>query len=258
MAEKKRAIHAGHRGRVKEEFLVRGVEGWPDHRVLELLLFYAIPRYDVNPLAHELIDRFGSLDRVLDALPEELMKVKVKVKARVRGKEQERELKVTEHAATLLKLIPAVTGRYLEDRTGPGTVIHTAEEAGHALMPYFYGSRNEMVYVLCLDAKEKQVGIRKISEGNNTNSDVTIRRVAEECMALQASACYLAHNHVSGIALPSPEDMNATAVIREALRPLGVEVLDHLVFVDGDFVSDKETRRAGRAGGFRLLCVSQN
>lgn len=238
----KKAIHTGHRGRVKEEFLARGIEGWPDHRVLELLLFYAIPRGDVNPLAHELIDRFGSLDRVLDALPEELMKVKG----------------MGEHAVTLLKLVPAVTGRYLKERVGPGQLIHTVEEAGSALLPYFYGSRNEMVYILCLDAKEKLVGIRKISEGNNTNSDVTIRRVAEECIALQASACYLAHNHVSGIALPSPEDMNATAVIREALRPLGVEVLDHLVFVDGDFVSGEETRRSGRPGGFRLLRVSQN
>ena len=241
MAEKKRAIHAGHRGRVREEFLARGIEGWPDHRVLELLLFYALPRGDVNPLAHELIDRFGSLDRVLDALPEELMKVKG----------------MGEHSAALLKLIPAVIGRYLEGRAGPGTVIHTAEEAGHALAPCFYGARNEMVYVLCLDAKEKLVGVRKISEGNNSNSDVTIRRVAEECMALQASFCYLAHNHVSGLALPSPEDMNATAVVREALRPLGVEVLDHLVFVDGDFVSGEETRRSGKSGGFRLLRVGQ-
>ena len=76
MAEKKKAIHTGHRGRVKEEFLTRGVEGWPDHRIVELLLFYAIPQGDVNPLAHELVDRFGSLEGVLDALPEELMKVK--------------------------------------------------------------------------------------------------------------------------------------------------------------------------------------
>ena len=115
-----------------------------------------------------------------------------------------------------------------------------------------------MFYILGLDGKEKLVGVRKISEGNNTNSDVTIRRAAEECLALQAASCYLAHNHVSGIALPSPEDMNATAVIRQTLRPLGVEVLDHLVFVDGEFVSGEETKRSGKPGGFRLLRVSQN
>lgn len=240
MAEKKKAIHTGHRGRVKEEFLTRGVEGWPDHRIVELLLFYAIPQGDVNPLAHELVDRFGSLEGVLDALPEELMKVKG----------------MGEHSVTLLKLIPAVTGRYLEGRTGPGTIIHTAAEAGHVLAPYFYGVRNEMVYILCLDAKEKLLGAKKISEGNNTNSDVTIRRVAEECLALRASFCYLAHNHVSDIALPSPADMNTTSVIRAALEPLGVHLVDHLVFSDGDLVSIQETATSGR-GGFRMIYPGQ-
>ena len=240
MPEKKRAIHTGHRGRVKEEFLTRGIEGWPDHRVLELVLFYAIPQGDVNPLAHELIDRFGSLDRVLDALPEELMKVKG----------------MGEHSATMLKLFPAVLGRYVEGRTGPGEIVHTVEEAGHVLAPCLYGARNEMAYVLCLDAKEKVLGVRKISEGNNSSSDVTIRRVAEECMALQATFCYLAHNHVSGVALPSPEDMNTTNVIRAALEPLGVRLVDHLIFVDGDLVSIRESQAAGR-GSFRMVYPGQ-
>ena len=236
----KKPIHTGHRGRVKEEFLTRGLAGWPDHRVLELILFYAIPQGDVNPLAHELIDRFGSLDRVLDALPEELMKVKG----------------MGEHSATMLKLFPAVLGRYVEGRTGPGEIVHTVEEAGHVLAPRLYGARNEMAYVLCLDAKEKVLGVRKISEGNNSSSDVTIRRVAEECMALQATFCYLAHNHVSGVALPSPEDMNTTNVIRAALEPLGVRLVDHLIFVDGDLVSIRESQTAG-AGGFRMIYPGQ-
>ena len=234
-------IHTGHRKRVKTEFQVRGVAGWPDHRILELLLFYAIPQGDVNPLAHELVDRFGSLDRVLDALPEELMKVKG----------------MGEHSITLLKLIPAVMGRYLEERTGPGQIIHTVEEAGNVLAPYFYGSRNEMVYVLCLDAKERLLGAKKLSEGNLSNSDVTIRRAAEECMALQASFCYLAHNHVSGIALPSPEDVNTTDVVRAALAPLGVRLVDHLVFVDGDMVSKRQSQQVGWGRGFRMIYPGQ-
>ena len=242
MAEKKASIHTGHRARVKQEFLARGIEGWPDHRVLELILFYAIPQGDVNPMAHELIDRFGSLDGVLDALPEELMKVKG----------------MGEHSATMLKLFPAVLGRYMEGRTGPGCIIHTTQEAGHVLAPYLYGARNEMAYILCLDAKEKVLGVRKISEGNHNSSDVTIRRVAEECMALRASFCYLAHNHVSGIALPSPEDVNTTNVIRSALAPLGVRLVDHLVFVDGDCVSSQESRQSRRTGGgFRMVYPGQ-
>ena len=232
-----KAVHTGHRGRMKEEFLVRGIEGWPDHRVLELILFYAIPQGDVNPLAHELIDRFGSLAGVLDALPEELRKVKG----------------MGEHSSTMLRLFPAVLGRYLEGRTEPGELVQTTQEAGHVLAPYLYGARNEMVYVLCLDGKEKVLGVRRISEGNNSSSDVTIRRVAEECMALRASFCYLAHNHVSGLALPSPEDMNTTSVVRAALEPLGVYLVDHLVFVDGDLVSVRETAAGGHPGGYRMI-----
>ena len=241
MAEKKKVIHTGHRGRVKEEFRARGIEGWTDHRVLELILFYAIPQGDVNPLAHELIDRFGSLAGVLDALPEELMKVKG----------------MGEHSATMLKLFPAVLGRYVEGRTGVGQIIHTVAEAGHVLAPYLYGAQNEMTYILCLDAKEKLLGVRRLSEGNIRNSDVTIRRAAEECLALRASFCYLAHNHVSGLALPSPEDMNTTNVIRGALEPLGVHLVDHLVFVEGELVSVQETVATGKPGGFRLVYPGQ-
>ena len=156
------ASHIGHRGRVKTEFLTRGLEGWPDHRVLELLLFYAIPQGDVNPLAHELIDRFGSLAKVLDASPDELSKV----------------TGLGEHSVALIKMIPAVSGRYVAQRSGPGELVHTANDAAKLLSPYFYGAANEMVYVLCLDAKGKLLGIRKVSEGNILNSDVNIRRVA--------------------------------------------------------------------------------
>ena len=240
MAEKKRPVHTGHRQRVRQEFLTRGIEGWPDHRILELILFFAIPQGDMNPLAHELVDRFGSLSGALDALPEELTKTPG----------------VGEYTATLLKLFPAVLGRYMAERTAPGQIIHTTAEAGHVLAPYLYGARNETVYILCLDAKEKALGVRRLSEGNIGNSDVTIRRAAEECLALRASFCYLAHNHVSGIALPSPADLSTTDVVRAALAPLGVRLVDHLVFVDGDLVSVWETA-ADRRGGYRMVYPGQ-
>ena len=96
MADKPKHRHTGHRERMKAEFLARGLEGWPDHRVLELLLFYTIPQGDVNDLAHELVERFGSLAGVLDASVEELKKVKG----------------VGDHTAVFLRMLPAVLGRY--------------------------------------------------------------------------------------------------------------------------------------------------
>lgn len=231
------SIHSGHRSRVKTEFLARGVEGWPDHRVLELLLFYAIPRGDVNVLAHELIDRFGSLAGVLDASPEEL--------AKVPG--------VGEHTAVLLRLISAVGGRYQEQRGSLTGIVSGPEEASALLSPYFYGARNEMVYVLCLDSKGKALGIRKVSEGSIHASDINIRRIAEEAMGLRAAKLYLAHNHVSNLAFPSAADWQSTDIIRTALAGVGLELVDHIIFVDGDAVSLNQSEQGGKRPVYQLF-----
>ena len=223
-----RSIHAGHRLRVKQEFLTHGLGSWPEHRVLELLLFYALPQGDVNGLAHELIDRFGSLSGVLDASPDELCKVKG----------------VSEHTAALLRLIPALAGRYLGSRTQVRPVVHDARDAYEILSSCFFGARNEMSYVLCLDGKNQYLGVRKLSEGCIDSTSVNIRRIAEEAMALRAAKIYLAHNHISNIALPSQADVSSTMVIRTALAGVGVELVDHLIFVDGDMVSLRESARA--------------
>ena len=144
------ASHTGHRQRMKAEFLARGIEGWPDHRVLELLLFYSIPQGDVNGLAHDLIEQFGSLSGVLDASVEELRKVKG----------------VGEHTAVLLRMLPALLGRYQASRTRLSDIINSADDAYPWLEPYFFGARNEMVYVLCLDGKRQVLGVRKVAEGS--------------------------------------------------------------------------------------------
>lgn len=132
------ASHTGHRQRMKAEFLARGIEGWPDHRVLELLLFYSIPQGDVNGLAHDLIEQFGSLSGVLDASVEELRKVKG----------------VGEHTAVLLRMLPALLGRYQASRTRLSDIINSADDAYPWLEPYFFGARNEMVYVRSVPGRQ--------------------------------------------------------------------------------------------------------
>ena len=225
MADKPKHRHTGHRERMKAEFLARGLEGWPDHRVLELLLFYTIPQGDVNDLAHELVERFGSLAGVLDASVEELKKVKG----------------VGDHTAVFLRMLPAVLGRYQGARTRLSAIINSPEEAYAWLEPYFFGARNEMVYVLCLDGKRQVLGVRKVAEGSIELAEVNTRRIAEEAIGLRAAQIYVAHNHVSNLAIPSQADWLTTDTLRGALRPIGIELIDHLVFVDGDMVSLKDS-----------------
>lgn len=225
MPDKPKHRHTGHRERMKAEFLARGLEGWPDHRVLELLLFYTIPQGDVNDLAHELVERFGSLAGVLDASVEELKKVKG----------------VGDHTAVFLRMLPTVLGRYQGARTRLSAIINSPEEAYAWLEPYFFGARNEMVYVLCLDGKRQVLGVRKVAEGSIELAEVNTRRIAEEAIGLRAAQIYVAHNHVSNLAIPSQADWLTTDTLRGALRPIGIELIDHLVFVDGDMVSLKDS-----------------
>ena len=213
--------HSGHRSRVKKEFLSRGLEGWPAHRVLELLLFYAIPQGDVNALAHELIERFGSLSGVLDATVEDLKSVPG----------------VGEHTALLLKLMPAMGQAYVADRSGRGTIVRSREEAAEILRPYFFGARNELIYILCTDGKGKLLGVRKVADGTIDAAEINTRRLVEEALSLRAAAIYVAHNHVSNLALPSSMDWITTDRLRELLGGMGIDLLDHLIFADDDFVS---------------------
>lgn len=225
MATQDGKLHSGHRSRVKQEFRQRGLDALPEHRVLELLLFYAIPQGDTNTLAHRLIERFGSLSGVLDASIEDLCAVPG----------------VGEHTATLLRMIPGLCGRYVASRSRLDGIVDNSARVREVLEPYFFGARNEMVYVLCLDGKHKVLGVRKITEGTVSAAEVTTRRITEEAMSLRASAIILAHNHVSGLALPSREDQTTTQYLKQVLAPIGIELLDHVVFCDDDMVSMRES-----------------
>ena len=216
--------HDGHRQRMKTEFLARP-DSFPDHKVLELLLFYANPRSDTNPLAHELIEHFGSLAGVLDATPEELQKVKG----------------VGEHAAVLFKVVKELAGRYLTVRTQVDDIAQSSKDYYALLRPYFFGARNERLCLLCLDGKHKVLGVRRLGEGNVNAVTVTTRLIAEAALSLNAAGVVLAHNHVSGLAFPSPEDLATTQSLAAILSTMSITLVDHLIFVDDDMVSLRDS-----------------
>lgn len=219
--EKQENIHSGHRQRLKKRFLEAGMDGLSDVNCLELLLFYAIARKDTNPLAHALLDRFGSLSAVLDAPPEQLQQV----------------AGISEHAATLLHAIPALSRRYLMDQTRHEVILNTTTLCGEYLKPRFYGAREEQVYLLCLDAKCKALDCRLISKGSVNAADISVRKIVEVALSVNATSVVLAHNHTSGLALPSREDEATTQRLATALDAVGIQLADHIIVADQDFVS---------------------
>lgn len=215
------ATHDGHRQRLKERFLLEGLDNFNELQVLELLLFYAIPRQDTNPLAHRLLDRFGSLHQVLEAPASELQKVDG----------------VGPNAAVFLRLITEVGRYYLVNRAMQNTVLNTVEKCGDFLLPYFHGRRNETVFMLCLDAKCKLLCCKEVSEGSVNSAGVSPRKVVELALAANATTVILAHNHPSGLAVPSGEDVQTTQRIAAALSGVEITLADHIIVADGDYIS---------------------
>lgn len=215
------SIHAGHRDRLKQRFLEQGLDGFTDIQALELLLFYSIPRQDTNPIAHRLLSHFGSLSQVLEASPEEL--------TRVGG--------IKEHSAVLLSIINQMGRRYLVDRAKRERVLPTIADCARYLQPYFYGRMKETVFLLCLDAKCKALCCKELGEGGINSAGISIRKVVETAIREGASTVVLAHNHPSGIAIPSPEDIQTTRRIAAALHSVEVVLADHIVVAEDDYVS---------------------
>lgn len=219
-------VHDGHRQRLKERFRQQGLEGFNEINALELLLFYCIPRKDVNPLAHELLDYFGSFTKVMEATPDELKNVPG----------------VSQETATFLALVIAAGRYYQVKKLQPGVVMKTTEDCAAYLKPFFFGRSNETIFLLSLDAKCKVIGCSMLGEGSATIANVPIPRVVSVAVTLKASSVILAHNHPSGIAIPSPSDEAYTVELFDAMKAVGIRLSDHIVFADEDHVSMAQSR----------------
>ncbi len=215
-------MHEGHRNRLKERFLTEGLDSFQQHNILELLLFYAIPRRDTNEIAHLLLERFGSISDVFDAPIRELMKVDG----------------IGEHAAILLKMIPQLACVYMDDKNDVGQIISTSEAAAAFFRTKFIGRINEVVAALFVDNRGKLREYSIISEGTVNAAQLNIRKIIMLCMGNEATSVFIAHNHPKGFALPSRDDIDATARLKSALATINVSLLDHLIFgEDGECVS---------------------
>ena len=210
-------MHAGHRARLKEKFYRVGLDGFMDHEILEYLLTFAIPQKDVNPLAHRLINHFGSLKGVFDATSHELKEFDG----------------IGEHAAALITLIPQLSRCYFDSARNKKLLSMLRLQDREAFfIPKFIGMTSECVLAAFLNNNREMIHFEKMFQGSIDAVKINTRTFMDVCSRVRATGIVIAHNHLSNPVVSS-QDIATTSSLVEALRPLNVEVIDHLVVCNG-------------------------
>jgi len=217
--------HIGHRSRMKERFLHTHFDGFEDHQILEMILFYVYPRSDTNPLAHRLLNKFGSIAAILDSPVDVLIKAGL-----------------TKNAATFLVMLPDISRIYLDDRNNNESKIIDFSNIGDYFVSKFIGRDEEVLILLLADTKGKELYCGVVSKGGIRSSEAPIRKIIDLAIRYNAATAVIAHNHPSGVALPSRSDLEATKDVYNALELVGVLLVDHIIVSDDDFVSLRDSR----------------
>lgn len=212
--------HKGHRQRVRERYLEHGIENFKEHEALELFLFYGVPYKNTNPLAHKLIEDFGSLSAIFDAPPSLL-----------------REYGLSDNLIAHIKLMPDMARLYLIDKVDNKKKIVDMTNMCGFFQPLFFGKTEEMMRLLLLDKKGKMLYSGVISKGSINSTDVSIRKICELALYYNAKFAAVAHNHPSGLAKPSKHDIDCTNKIFVSLQLVSVRLLDHVIVADDDSIS---------------------
>ena len=217
-------LHEGHRKRVRDRYLSEGLDAFEDHQVLELLLYYCIPRRDTNELAHRMIKQFGSLAGLFEAKPKDISE----------------KCGVSENTAILVSLIPSLARRYNTVKLGDRPLLNTSSKAGEYAVSLFAGRTYEVFYAICLNSQNRVNYAALVQEGTLTEAPVYPRLVVEAVLCHKASSVILAHNHPGGSMQPSRADIEVTGRISRALEPISVKVVDHIIVAGGRYFSFKE------------------
>ncbi len=216
-----KADHSGHRARMREKYLKSGLDVFAPHEILELMLYYAIPYKNTNDIAKNLINRFGSLDGVLDAPVDSLV-----------------EAGLTENQAIYLKLFPDITRIYYRAKYDSDDGPINFDNLPDYISRRFIGlTSQERVLLILLDVKGKEVFSGFINEGNFEATRLSVRSIVRLAMNYGAVTAILAHNHPSGVALPSKDDINTTLYLRDALSLVDVNLIDHFIVANEECIS---------------------
>lgn len=215
------SLHIGHRERMKRKFLQYGIDGMEEHEILEILLFYSLPRIDTNELGHILIEQFGSLAGVLNADYEELIKVPG----------------IKENTATLLKLSLGIARKYAISSQKTEEHYDTIEKIGNYLVNMYVGVNVERVYLMLFDNSLKLLDCCWITDGTINATSLLPRVLIEKALNKHASSVVLAHNHPFGMAIPSGDDIAMTHRMDSAFELVGINMLDHIIVAGEKYAS---------------------
>lgn len=214
-------LHDGHRARLKEKYIGYGMEVLSSVEALEMLLYFSIPRKNTNEIAHRLLNAFGSFKGVLDASVGELIKIEG----------------VGVSTAVLIRMIPDICRKYMNEKMNNMTEIHTTEDAVDYISPRFKGLPTERLYMVCLDDKNKIINAEFVCNGSVKKLEFTVRTIVEYALRCMASKAILAHNHPTGPCDPTFADINTTKRLNNALSLVDVKLLDHIIIGDDEYVS---------------------
>ena len=205
--------HDGHRMRMRNRFLNEGIDSFEPHEILELLLYYAIPRRDINALAHSLIEHFGSLGNVFDADVSSLKEIPG----------------IGENAAILISLIPQLSRVYNLSKWDRQATLASVDAVGQYAVAMYTGKKNEEFGIICLDSNRRVHYSGTVITGTVNQAEAYPRLIVAEVLKHNAVNVVLTHNHPNGSVMPSANDREATKNIVNALEAIDVNVLDHII-----------------------------
>lgn len=223
------SIHSKHRERLKTKFILHGLDVFETHEILELILFYAIPRKDTNPMAHELLNQFGSIHGVFEA-PINLLES-------VNG--------VGKETACFIKLLLNFVRIYMSSKNFEINKYNSREELNERIILQFIGRYDEFIAIILTDMKNKLVYEGIVSQGSCNSVEIHIRKIVELITLYNASGIVFAHNHPSGLAIPSREDIETTKQLQQIFKTMNVKFIDHVIVADSDYISLRECNIEG-------------
>ncbi len=225
MPEKDGALHEGHRKRMRKRFIEQGFDGFAEHEILEMLLYYAIPRRDTNSLAHEILDEYINLANVFDA--------DVSALSKIQG--------LSEQSATLLTMIPHLARAYEKSRSERKVLLHDTESIGRYALMLLKNKTIEEFALICVNSNRNVKWSGIIATGSIDQIEASPRLVVSEVLKHKAKNIIIAHNHPNGTILPSDADKRATRVLCDILNSMGIKMIDHIIVAQDRYYSLAET-----------------